>query len=259
MKDEILFIGVGNMGFALLSAWEKSGGKGAFAEKDSIRSEWIKSKTSFTEINLNKISEYGIIVLSIKPQQVEEFFKENAYLFNKDQILISVIAGLPIKKLESLIPSTPIIVRSMPNTPALVSEGLIAIASSSKESLDKAEELFKVSGKVIKIQESLMDAVTGVSGSGPAYVFKFIECFIEAAEKNGLSPELSEEIVLQTVKGALKLLKESGEKASSLREKVTSPNGTTFAGLAKMNELGFEKSIKLGIDAAVERSRELGK
>ncbi|MCP4341049.1 MAG: pyrroline-5-carboxylate reductase, partial [Desulfobulbaceae bacterium] len=175
---------------------------------------------------------------------------------------ISIAAGLPIAFYKEIIGKTETkIIRVMPNTPALVLEGASALSRNSNvsnEELKAAEEIFLAVGEVVILDEVHLDAVTGLSGSGRAYVFSFVEALIDAGVKSGLTRVVSEKLALQTVLGSVKLLKESGEHPAALRGKVTSPGGTAITAIHVLEKVGFHGIIMDVVESAVIRSKQLG-
>jgi pyrroline-5-carboxylate reductase len=176
--------------------------------------------------------------------------------------VLSIAAGVPLAKLESWLGEGTAVVRAMPNTPALVGCGAAAIApgtAASDDDLAWAEEILSAVGKVERVGESLLDAVTGLSGSGPAYVFLVAEALIEAGVAVGLPRPVAETLTVQTLLGSARLLCESGERAETLRAAVTSPGGTTAAGLAALESRAVRAAFLEAVAAATERSKQLGR
>ncbi|MDQ1439647.1 MAG: pyrroline-5-carboxylate reductase [Acidimicrobiaceae bacterium] len=197
------------------------------------------------------------VVLAVKPSDVQGAC---ASLRGADRVL-SIAAGVPLVKLEAWLgPDTPVI-RAMPNTPALVGAGAAAISSGSSATEDDlawAEEILSAVGKVVRLPEYLLDAVTGLSGSGPAYVFLVAEALIEGGVLAGLPRDVSQTLAVQTMLGAARLLAESGDSAETLRAGVTSPGGTTAAGLRVLESKSVRSAFLEAVMAATERSKELG-
>ena len=174
--------------------------------------------------------------------------------------VLSIMAGVPVARLESWLAPATAVVRAMPNTPATVGAGVSAIAGGSvatEADLRWAERLLGAVGRVVRLPEGSLDAVTGLSGSGPAYVFLVVEALIGAGTAVGLSPEVSRVLATDTLVGAARLLVESGETPEQLREQVTSPGGTTEAGLRVLEERGVRVAITAAVAAATERSRQM--
>ncbi|MFH0920114.1 MAG: pyrroline-5-carboxylate reductase [Fibrobacterota bacterium] len=260
-RKRVLLIGCGNMGAALAQGWQalELSGLSVFDIDAPKAAALAKETGTRAAVSLAKgLAEADIAVLAIKPQGLSQFLTDSAGLFRDGQLLISILAGTPIRKIRDGIAARVDIVRAMPNTPALVDEGFTALCGGGPESLDAAERLFDCVGEVITVEESMMDAVTAVSGSGPAYVFHFVEGLVEAARAQGFSDEDALAVVLQTVRGALTLLEETGEAPEALRKKVTSPGGTTQAALEVLQRLDFKAALSEAVAAAVRRSKELG-
>jgi pyrroline-5-carboxylate reductase len=206
-----------------------------------------------------------IVVLAVKPAMVEPVLGALRGSDTADLLAplwISIAAGTPIAKLERALPSGARIVRAMPNTPALVRAGATAICgngAATHEDVSAAAALFDSVGiHWVAPREELLDPVTGLSGSGPAYLFRFLEALADAGERVGLPAEAAAQLAAQTVFGAAKLALESEDSPARLREKVSSPGGTTLAGLAQLEAEGFSETVFAAVDAATRRSRELG-
>jgi len=202
-----------------------------------------------------------IIILAVKPQVMKTMLQENRTMIGKNQLLISIAAGIPIAFLEQQIPTDCRIIRVMPNTPALVLEAASALSAgpcATPDDMALAIAIFEAIGCTVVVDECQLDAVTGLSGSGPAYVFTFIEALIDAGLRVGLSRSVAETLVLQTVLGATKLAMAGHEHPAQLRAMVTSPGGTTIAGLHTLESAGFTGIIMSAVEAAVKRSAELG-
>ena len=266
IDKRIGIIGCGNMGEALLAGLIKNE---AFANEDIIvsekqekRSEILKNKypqITFVENNEFLIKDTSIIMLAVKPQDIESVLKQISAFLNDSHMLISIAAGIKISSIEKMLEKTIPIIRVMPNLPALIGEGISAYCASrivSEENEKIAEEIFASAGRVIKIEEEKMDAVTAVSGSGPAYIFYMLEAMTKAGEKLGLAKEQAGTLSLQTALGSLRMI-EKGEDPSALREKVTSPKGTTEAALKVLKEKEWEKILIEAIEKAKQRSKEL--
>lgn len=203
----------------------------------------------------------SIVLIAVKPQNMKECLEECREAVNPSHLIISIAAGITTGFIEGGLGKNARVVRVMPNTPALVGAGVSALcpgAHAAREDLEETEKIFAALGKVYRVDESLMDAVTAVSGSGPAYLFFFAECLERAALETGLPEEDAADIVAQTLYGASKLLIESDELASALRAKVTSPGGTTEAALKVLTGCDFEENIVAAVGRACARARELG-
>lgn len=207
-----------------------------------------------------------LVVLALKPAIIVPALEGLAELPAAERLAplwISIAAGTPIAKIEAALPAGARVVRAMPNTPALVRAGATAIcgnAAATDDDLADAAALFDSVGIHWRApSEDLLDAVTGLSGSGPAYLFRFIEALTTAGERVGLPAEVAAQLAAQTVYGAAKLAHESEDSPTRLREKVSSPGGTTLAGLAQLETDGFEEAVAAAVRAATERSKELAK
>ncbi len=267
--NSITIIGAGQMGSAIAKGLLKSG----FAEAenillydlDAIRLANLEKEFSFktcTKISglRNSIKDDSIIIFAVKPQNIDELLEEMVTLeVPQSTLLISILAGTKISKFAKYFPENPII-RSMPNTPAQISKGATAISSNrtcSVSQIQLAKTIFETLGIVVFVDEDKLDAVTALSGSGPAYVFLLTEAMTEAGIKLGLDEASAKALARQTVCGAACLMTESGEEASTLREKVTSPSGTTYAALESFKANNFNEIVYQALDAACKRSKEL--
>jgi pyrroline-5-carboxylate reductase len=202
-----------------------------------------------------------VVVLAVKPQVLDSVLQEiRAELAQR--LVISVVAGVPIVRItDACGPKTPVI-RTMPNTPAMVHEGMTAIAVGAGVAQDDvvcARQMFESVGKVVPVEERLMDAVTGLSGSGPAYVFLAIEALTDGGVKMGLSREAAGLLAAQTVLGAARMVLETGQHPACLKDQVTSPGGTTMAGLHQLELGGLRATLMSAVEAATRRSQELGR
>jgi pyrroline-5-carboxylate reductase len=201
-----------------------------------------------------------VVVLVVKPQDMATLLDAVGALLEPGSLAISIAAGVRTSFIEERVDPRVNVVRAMPNTPARVDRGVTGIsggARCSEEALRLAEQLLAAVGTVLQVPESLQDAVTAVSGSGPAYVFFLAEAMTAAAEELGLDPATARRMVNDTILGSATLLEASGEPAEVLRRNVTSPNGTTAAAIAKLEELGTREAVVAAITSARDRSREL--
>jgi pyrroline-5-carboxylate reductase len=255
-------IGGGKMGEALVAGLLRSGRPGTdvlIVEKDPARVEALHEALPAVAVSDHPAPSEGTL-LAVKPGDVPTVCRQVAEIGTER--VLSIAAGVTLATLEgALVPGTPVI-RAMPNTPATVGVGAAAIApgtAAGEDDLVWAEGLLGAVGLVVRVDEALLDAVTGLSGSGPAYVFLVAEALIAAGEQVGLPRQVAYELAVQTLLGAATLLASSDLGPEALRAAVTSPNGTTAAGLAVMEELGLRDAIAGGVVAATERSRELGR
>lgn len=200
------------------------------------------------------------VILAVKPQVMSSVLTSLKDCYD-DQLIITIAAGLPISFYQNFLGDRCSIIRVMPNMGALIQEGASALCRNQHVTdvdLAFAESLFCAVGSAVVVEESLMDAVTGLSGSGPAYVFSFIEALIEGGVKTGLSREIARELAVQTVLGAALCLKDSNTHPAVLRDQVTSPGGTTASGLYRLETGSFKAIVIEAVEAACNRSRELG-
>lgn len=270
LDGPLLLAGAGNMGYALLSGWLDGGlDPKRVIVQDPAPTPHIKARLDRDGIEVR--SDVGalpeppaVILVAVKPQVMDEVFPGLAKLAGKNTVVLSVAAGRPVKGFEAHLAPGVAVVRAMPNTPASVGRGItVAFGNThvTPAQRDICEQLLRAVGEVAWIKdEILMDAVTAVSGSGPAYVFYLAECMAKAGADAGLPPELARQLATWTVAGAGELLHRSDLDPAVLRQNVTSPNGTTFAALqVLMAENGLSKLMHEAVAAAAQRSRELAK
>ena len=207
------------------------------------------------------VPEADVVVVAVKPDDVPGVLEAAAPALADHAMVLCIAAGVTIATLEAAVPGLPV-VRAMPNTPALVRAGAAAISGGTHATelhLDLAERVLGSVGVVVRVPEKQLDAVTGLSGSGPAYVFLVAEALIEAGVLAGLTWDTSRALVTQTLLGSARLLAERDEQPGALRAAVTSPGGTTAAGLAALEEHGFRAALLAAVQAATDRSRALGR
>jgi pyrroline-5-carboxylate reductase len=207
------------------------------------------------------IQEADILVLAMKPKDVAEALASIRHLTTSEQLVISVVAGISTDFITELLDHSAPIIRTMPNTSAVVGRsatGMCAGKTADDEHIAMAREIFEAIGMVVFTEEAKLDAVTGLSGSGPAYVYYLVESMLAGGVDAGLEVEEARKLILQTLIGAAEMLLETGEEPSVLREKVTSPNGTTQAGLDVLRSYHFEEAVRSCIQGATKRSKELG-
>ena len=266
-KKVIGFIGTGNMGEALIAGLLKA----KFTTPEQImafdaegaRLRFIQKKYGVKKAtdNHHLASQCDPLLLCVKPQSMKEVIEEMADSLESSKLLISIAAGVPLYAIETYARKQLRLIRVMPNINVLVQEGASAIAPgnlATDDDVKLAKAVFDCVGRSILIHEPLMDAVTGLSGSGPAYVFLIIEALTDAGVHLGMTRAQAFALVTQTVMGSVKLLSQTGDHPALLREKVTSPGGTTAAGLYKLEEGGLRKILIDAVIAATQRSKELG-
>ena len=262
--DRIAVIGAGSMGEALIAALISYGVKPAsicISEKRKERSDELVTRygVSVADLAVN-VASADALLLVVKPQDMESVLTEITAVVQQKTLLISFAAGKTIDFIAQHVSASNPIIRVMPNTPTLVGEGMAGISSNKSVSAREKEFVLGflgATGSVVEVPEELQNAVTATSGSGPAYFFRFVEAMIAAATKLGLSQEVATQLTIQTIVGSAKLLETSGKSATTLRENVTSPNGTTAAALAQFNEAGIDEIVKKAMFAAHKRAIEL--
>jgi pyrroline-5-carboxylate reductase len=215
-----------------------------------------------TTANAEAIRGADVVVLAVKPQDIEALLGEVGHLLTPDQTVISIAAAIPTARIERHLGSDVPVVRAMPNTPATVHEGIAGMCAgrhAAREHLDRAGTVLRAVGDVVEVPEEQMDAITAVSGSGPAYYALLAEAMIEAGILLGLSREISTRLVVQTMLGTAKLLRDERVHPVELRESVTSPGGTTIRAIRELEQAGVRAAFLNAINAAMERSRELAR
>lgn len=260
-------IGGGNMAEAMIKGFIKGGispDSITVAEPFAERREFLAGRHAVRVSPDNSTVAAGcsLLLIAVKPQMADTVIAGFSGAVTAETLIISIMAGVSCTSIEALFPIPVRVVRAMPNTPALALQGASAIAAGSNVrpgDMETASTMFSMIGKCWQVEEKLIDAVTGLSGSGPAYVLTFIEALSDAGVKNGLPRDIASGLALQTVYGTACLLNETGEHPALLREKVTSPGGTTIAGLQALEVGGFRGTVMKGVEAAVLRSMELGK
>lgn len=264
---KIGLVGGGQMGEALIRGILESGLMSAdnimVAEPNTERCQYLKETYSIKIAgNAQELAEASnILVLAVKPQIMTPVLNGYQGTITESHLVVSIAAGVSIASIEKDLGESVKIIRVMPNTPALVLAGASALSPNkhaTKEDVATAMSLFSAVGECLEVDEKLLDAVTGLSGSGPGYVFTFIEAMIDGGVLAGLPRPVAESLVVQTVYGSAKLAMETGEPPAVLKGRVTSPGGTTITGLQVLEESGFRGAVMTAIEAATERSKELG-
>lgn len=266
--DRIALIGGGNMGEALAAGMVKA----QFTRRENIlvaepvpeRREYLR-KTHGLEVFEDGnmvVSQARVILFAVKPQVIDDVVSQLRDAVSDAHLLISIIAGTPTKRFIDSFGTGARIIRVMPNTPALVGAGAAGLCkggAAGDADLDLAKQILESVGRVIEVPESLMDAVTGLSGSGPAYVFQFIEALADGGVRVGLPRDQALLLAAQTVLGSAKMLLETGKHPGVLKDMVASPGGTTIAGLHALESEGLRAAVIAAVVAATQRSEELGK
>lgn len=268
LPGRVVFVGAGNMASALIEGLIAADTckPEALAASDvnaaALQALQAKHGVAVHTDNRQAVAGASVVVLSIKPQVFPSVLPQLAGALPSDCLIVSIAAGIPIAVMEAALPAGTRVVRAMPNTPALVQAGATAIApgrNATAADMDVAERIFRSVGVTVRVDESQLDAVTGLSGSGPAYVFRMIEALTEAGVAVGLSAADAALLSAQTVYGAGKLARESSEAPAVLRQRVTSPGGTTQAGLERLEARGFMDVMRDAVVRATARATELGR
>jgi pyrroline-5-carboxylate reductase len=263
----VAFLGAGNMGEALIKGLTQSGlvPTGSITASDPRADHLVQIAKRYgikaIADNATLIGGADVIILAVKPQIMAAVLKEIAPVVDEGKLLISIAAGVSTRKLRDQLGKPARLIRVMPNTPALVLEGVTAIARAEglkPGDLEAAQELFAAVGKVVVLDESAMDAVTGLSGSGPAYVAMAIEALADGGVKMGLDRATAMTLAAQTVLGSARLILDTGVHPGQLKDMVSSPGGTTIAGIAALEECGLRHAFIQAVERATLRSRELG-
>jgi pyrroline-5-carboxylate reductase len=261
-------IGAGNMGEVLIRGLIQSG---KVERKNMIASDVSQDRLSYiaetygiptSESNVEVVEKASIIILAVKPQNIDDLLDELSHSSHEGHLFISIAAGITAEKLAAKMHHKSGIIRVMPNAPASVLAGIAALypgRNVSPADLQRAVSIFECVGRAVVIKnEALMDVVTGLSGSGPAFVFLMIESLSDAGVQLGISRKESSLLAAQTVYGAAKMLLETGRHPSELKDIVATPGGTTFAGLKSLEKGNFRSTIMDAVESATARSRELG-
>ena len=266
IKERIAFLGAGNMATALMRG---------IIEAELVRSEDIiisdidKEKLRIThnafrvttaKDNREAVKEADVIILAVKPKDMEGLLDEIKGSLDSKKLIISIVAGITTSYIEKMLKKEVPVIRVMPNTPAAVKEGASAFSIGkyvSQEQEEMVKSIFAAVGKVVKVKENLMDVITALSGSGPAYIFYIIASLVEAAVSLGLDKKTATTLATQTVLGSAKLLQETGEEPATLKEKVTSKGGTTEAALLVLDEGKLKETLDKALKAAAKKAQEL--
>ncbi len=266
MDTTIGFIGAGNFTEAMIRGLRAAGVNGAriltTTRNRFDRLEHLRATLGIVPVRdkAELIASAPILILAMKPQDLDEAMVELRPHITDHHLVITVLAGVPCARVEDHLNRTPV-ARAMPNLPMAVQAAATAIAygrHAASPSRATAKALFDLLGHTVEISEDFMDAVTAVSGNGPAYVYLLMEALLDGAVKSGLPPEVAKDLAVQTFFGAAKLVKETGADPADLRRRVTSPGGTTAAALAVFEARGVKDAIIEGVLRATERARELG-
>lgn len=268
----IAILGAGSMGRAILSGLVKPGvrvsGGIRVTNRTAVKAAELAGQPGVTayatnddtEANRTAVAGAGIVLVAVKPAMVPELLNEIVDALAPGAIVVSVAAGVTVATFESLLPASVSVVRSMPNTPAIVGRAVTGISAGTRSSdaeLALVRELFETVGEVVEVPEEKLDALSTISGSGPAYVFYLIEQLTATAVAKGFSPEQAALLVNGTFLGAAELLVQSGERPAELRRRVTSPKGTTERAIQVLETGGLQELFDRATDAALARAKEL--
>lgn len=267
LKEKIGVIGAGKIGSAIVRGVIRAG----LVPRDQVMASDVSDalrQSIAKELGIKVTSDNGklcdfanIVILAVKPQIVDSVVKEIAKKLAKTKLLISVAAGVPLSRIEAHLAPGARVARVMPNIPCVVGAGASCYAGGAHATatdLEKVGSILNSFGIALSLEEKYLDAVTGLSGSGPAYVFLFIESLADGGVQVGLSREVALKLALQTVYGAARMALESAKHLGELRDEVTSPGGTTIAGLYALEQKGFRGTVMDAVVSATKRSQELG-
>ena len=265
-RGTIAIVGAGKIGEALMGGLLAGGIAAAdlmFTERYPARASQLTSLYGVRAVEVAEAAATAdVVVVAVKPQDIEPVLVDLGASISGSTLVVSLCAGLPTSLYERNLPAGVPVVRVMPNTPMLVGEAMSAISAgthATDDHLQTVEDLLTTVGKVVRVPESQQDAVTALSGSGPAYFFFLVEAMIDAGILLGLPRNVSAELIIQSAVGSAKMLRESGEHPVMLREAVTSPGGTTIAAIRELEKHGVRAALLAAIEAAALRSAELGR
>jgi pyrroline-5-carboxylate reductase len=260
----LAIIGGGKIGEALLSGLIRRGGADGIliCERNAERAAQLADRYGVPAVDLaDAAARARVLLLAVKPQDIDTLLARLGGVVDAGHLVVSVAAGVPTARIEAALPAGTPVVRVMPNTPALVDQGMSVLspgAHAEERHLDEAEALLAAVGQVRRVPESQQDAVTALSGSGPAYFFYLVEAMVDAGILLGLPRALAADLIVQTALGAAVMMRDSGEHPVVLREAVTSPGGTTIAAIRELERHGVRAALIAAIEAAHDRSVELG-
>ncbi len=261
----IAILGAGKIGESLIAGLRSSDWADIIAtsrREERAQALAERYKVGATTSNPEAIHGADVVVLAVKPQDISALLGEIGHLLSATQTVVSVAAAIPTAAIERHLPGDVPVVRAMPNTPSTVHEGIAGICAgrhAGREHMDRAATVLRAVGDVVEVPESAMDAITAVSGSGPAYYALLAEAMIDAGLLLGLSREISTRLVVQTMLGTAKLLRDEEVHPVELREMVTSPGGTTTRAIRELEQAGVRAAFLNAINAAMERSKELAR
>jgi pyrroline-5-carboxylate reductase len=264
VSETVAILGAGKMGEALLSGLLRAGRAPAdlvFTERHQDRADELSEKYGVESIEAGAAAARAdTLLVAVKPQEIGALLDDLAGSVSPSNLVITIAAGIPTTTLEKRLADGTPVVRVMSNTPVFVDEAMSAISAgrhAGEEHLGRTEELLRPVGKVIRVPESQLDAVTALSGSGPAYFFFLVEAMIDAGILLGLPRTVAADLIVQTAIGSATMLRDSGQHPVQLREAVTSPGGTTIAAIRELENHGVRAALLAALEAARDRSREL--
>lgn len=262
---KVALIGAGVMGEAILAGLLNAGYSSSTivaTDRRPERQDELAQKYGITmRGNVEAVTDAGVVIIVVKPYDVSTVLGEISEVLDPNCLVVSLAAGVTTSHIESLVHDGQPVIRVMPNTPAQVAQGMSVVSAGSNatdEQVELVTSILASTGRAVAVPEKHQDAATAVSGSGPAYLFLVAESMVEAAVQMGLTRDVATELVVQTLYGGASLLKETGEHPTILRERVTSPGGTTAAALRTLEDRGLRSSFMAAMEAARDRSVELG-
>lgn len=268
MNTKIGFIGAGNMGYAMISSIAKSNITSmenvSVFDIDKEKLSKLKEETgiSIMETAQKVVQSADIIILAVKPNMIKTALSDIKTVFDDKKILVSIAVGIPLKFYKEIIGKDRKVIRTMPNTPAFVGEGMTMMSydnSVSEDEIKTVTKIFECFGKVEVLEEKLMSEVTAVTGSSPAYVFMFIEAMADAAVLSGIPRSLAYKLAAQAVLGSAKMVLETGKHPGELKDQVCSPAGTTIEAVSYLEKNGFRYAVIEAMNECTKKAREIGK
>lgn len=264
MKKRVMFVGGGAMAGAILAGLKNAGkdlSQVHLYDPSQTRMEELKKSFGLIPVTSSAegAADADIVILAVKPQVLLEVLEEIQPSLRAETVVASIAAGITLSSLEKALPNQKV-VRVMPNTPLMIGEGMSGICGGRLAELADVEavtEIFSASGKTLIVPEKQMDALSGISGCGPAFTYLFIEALMDAGVLNGLSRKDALLLAAQTVQGSARMILETGEEPAALKGQVTSPGGTTIAGVCEMEKAGVRGTMMEAVTATVKRSKEL--
>lgn len=266
-QTQIALLGAGNMSEALVSGMLKAkvAEPGCLLATDILPQRRSLFEDRFGihvgQENREAAAWADVVILSVEPQVLDRVCHEIRPALRDGHLIISVAAGYPLSRLERMLGGFSQLVRTMPNIPSIILEGVTALSPGPQtrvEGVRKAHSIFEAIGKVVEVEERLLDAVTGLSGSGPAYIYLVIEALADGGVKMGLGRQIAQTLAAQTVLGAARMVLETGDHPAQLKDRVASPGGTTITGIHALEKAGFRAALMGAVEAATRRSQEVG-